>query len=436
MLLAQGISKRYKVFESPFQRLTELLFSKGRYKEVRAVSDVSFRLDAGETVGIVGANGSGKSTLLQMVCGTLTPDDGEIIVQGRISALLELGAGFNPELTGLENIYVYGALLGLTREQVEAQQESIERYADIGDFIHEPVKSYSSGMFVRLAFAVAVHVDPQVMIIDEALAVGDEAFQRKCFSTLREMRDRGVTILFVSHSAESVLSLCDRALLMDKGQLLLDASPKEVINQYQKLLYAPADKRAQVRQSIISKHDVDLDVIDDCSVGEDIAFSRHPEYYVDGMQPETTSYESTGAQIQNAMLLDESNRQVNLLRKGEWYTYRYEVLFSSNADNVYAGMLIKLRNGVALGGGSSYPLGVGSGHSVNAGDRRVCEFRFRCALNSDTYFLNAGVAGDIDGEHLFMARSLDLLMFKVMPKATERATASVDFDIVPRLYAK
>lgn len=215
------LSKRYEVYEKPHQRLLQML-SRGRRnyaQEFWAVRNVSFEIKAGETVGIIGSNGSGKSTLLQMLCGTLNQTSGEIEIRGRVAALLELGAGFNPEFTGRENVYLNAAILGLSKEEVDRQFSAIEAFAEIGDFINQPVKTYSSGMYVRLAFSVAIHTDPSILVVDEALSVGDARFQAKCLDRIKLMKASGVSILFVSHDVAAVRTLCDRAVWLDKGRV-------------------------------------------------------------------------------------------------------------------------------------------------------------------------------------------------------------------------
>src|SRR4249919_905986 len=251
----RALVKSFPIYSKPHHRLLQM-FSRGRknrwFNEFIALRGVDMDVRRGETVGIVGRNGSGKSTLLQIICGTLTPNGGSVQVNGRVAALLELGAGFNPEFTGRENIYLNGTVLGLTREEVEERFESIVGFAEIHDFIDQPVKTYSSGMYVRLAFAVAINVTPDILIVDEALSVGDEAFQRKCFAKIESIRDGGATVLFVSHSSGAVVELCDRAILLDHGEVIAEGAPKRVISQYQKLLYAPAEKAKAIRDELRS----------------------------------------------------------------------------------------------------------------------------------------------------------------------------------------
>lgn len=237
---ATSLSKCYQIYDQPRHRLLQMLFRGRRqyFREFWALRDLSFEIQRGETVGIIGRNGSGKSTLLQMLCGTLSPTSGDVEVNGRVAALLELGAGFNPEFTGRENVYMNAAILGLTREQVESSFSAIEDFAEIGSFMDQPVKTYSSGMYVRLAFSVAVHTRPNVLIVDEALSVGDARFQAKCLKRIKEMKEDGVSILFVSHDIGAVRSLCDRAIWLDAGRVRLQGPVFPVTAEYTEYVYA------------------------------------------------------------------------------------------------------------------------------------------------------------------------------------------------------
>lgn len=233
------LTKTYRLFGHPGDRIKQFLsFGFRRFhREFTALNDVSLEIRKGETIGLIGRNGSGKSTLLQLICGILKPTSGTVRVSGRVSALLELGAGFNPEFTGRENVYFQGALMGLTKEQMDESIDEIATFADIGEFIDQPVRTYSSGMFVRLAFATAISVDPDILIVDEALAVGDARFQAKCFSRLRAMRDGGATILLVTHSTEQILLHCDRVGILERGTLIHGlAAPRHMVNRYVALL--------------------------------------------------------------------------------------------------------------------------------------------------------------------------------------------------------
>src|SRR5215210_5465521 len=239
-LRVEGVSKQYRIYDRPGDRLKESI-TRGRWKyhrEFWALSDISFEIEAGTTTGIIGPNGSGKSTLLQIITGTLEPTHGRVFSDGRVAALLELGAGFDMDFTGIENIFMNASLLGFSRRQTEALLPEIERFAEIGSFIHQPVKTYSSGMYVRLAFSIAVSIAPQILIIDEALAVGDAVFQHRCTRRIKELQESGVTILFVSHDPGAIRALCSRAILLNSGRIEADSKPSDALNRYQKLIMA------------------------------------------------------------------------------------------------------------------------------------------------------------------------------------------------------
>ncbi|ENY72786.1 ABC transporter ATP-binding protein [Aeromonas diversa CDC 2478-85] len=436
-LLVQDVAKTYRVYDSPQQRLKDLVGLSGRHQSVEALLPLSFRLAAGETVAIIGANGSGKSTLLQLICGTLTPSGGTITRHGRIAALLELGAGFNPEFSGIENIFLNASINGMSRADTESLLPRILEFADIGEHVHQPVKTYSSGMYVRLAFAVAIHVEPDILIIDEALAVGDEAFQRKCFARLREMQSQGVSILFVSHSAESVVSLCDRALLLDHGQLLFDGEPKQAVGLYQKLLYARPEQRDEVRQGILAQSAAPTMAPEPEPASEAEAdHPLHPDFYIEGLVAQSTDYVENGASIEEPFLLDEQGFRVNLLHKGKRYRYRFAVRLHQDVDNFFYGTLIKRVDGVSIGGVSSAPPQQASGVSLPAGSRLTVECEFELSLNAGTYFMNAGVYGDTDQYSGFLARKLDALVFKVLPNPAETATSYVDLGFRCRTLSR
>jgi len=230
----QNLTKVYKLYDTPLDRLKESVnpFGKKYHKDFYALNDVSFEIKKGETVGIIGKNGSGKSTLLKIITGVLTQTSGNVTVNGKISALLELGAGFNPELTGIENVYFNGTLMGYTKDEMDARLDDILSFADIGEFVYQPVKSYSSGMFVRLAFAVAINVDPEILIVDEALSVGDVFFQQKCYAEIRKKINSGITCLFVSHDTSAIMNICRHAVLLNKGTIEFRGTPEEVVSRY------------------------------------------------------------------------------------------------------------------------------------------------------------------------------------------------------------
>ena len=237
-ITVKDVTKVYRLYDKPIDRLKESLSPthKSYHKDFYALNGLSFNVEKGQTVGIIGTNGSGKSTILKIITGVLTPTAGEVKVDGRISALLELGAGFNMEYSGLENVYLNGTMIGFSKEEIDARLNDILEFADIGDFIHQPVKTYSSGMFVRLAFAVAINIDPEILVVDEALSVGDVFFQAKCYHKFEEFKKQGKTILFVSHDLGSVSKYCDRVILLNKGVKMDEGSPKQMVDLYKQLL--------------------------------------------------------------------------------------------------------------------------------------------------------------------------------------------------------
>lgn len=439
------LSKSFHIYEKPRDRLFQMLARdrKQYFREFWALKGVSFDIRKGETVGIVGRNGSGKSTLLQLVCGTLNPTHGTITTNGRIAALLELGSGFNPDFSGRENVYMNAAVLGLSREETDARFSEIEAFAEIGDFIDQAVKTYSSGMMVRLAFAVAINVEPQILIVDEALSVGDELFQRKCFARIEAIKESGATILFVSHSGSAVVELCDRAILLDSGEKLIEGAPKNIIGKYQKLLYAPREKVATIRHEIISGAE-----IKDTS-GSEIAISAVPRATASSESEEMVafydphlisqsvlSYESHGAWIERPQIVDRTGEPVNCLKRGDTYRYTYQVRFETGATAVRFGMMIKTPGGVELGGSVSAANLQGAVGLVKKGYVAQIEFSFQCLLNPGTYFLNAGVTGTVGESETYLHRLLDACLFRVLPIGDNVATGTVDFNCVSELTLK
>jgi lipopolysaccharide transport system ATP-binding protein len=448
----ENISKCFHIYDQPRDRLKQFVLPPWQqmvgvqksqyYREFWALQNVSFEVKKGETVGIVGRNGSGKSTLLQMICGTLSPTSGSIQARGRIAALLELGSGFNPEFTGRENVYLNASILGLHNDEIDQRFDSIVDFADIGDFIDQPVKTYSSGMMVRLAFAVAINVEPQILIVDEALSVGDELFQRKCFSRIEAIRKAGATILFVSHAGGTVVELCDRAVLLDAGELLAMGRPKQIVGRYQKLLYAPANKREQLRDEIRGDGDAGItyqsDIVQEPSVllldpeappQQDLSDSYDP-----ALKPASTiAYASYGAIIYDPAVYTQEGERVNNLTRGNTYFYRYRVRFEHAASNVKFGMLIKTTSGVELGGAASASSNRTSLPFVAAGNEYTVDFKFCCRLNAGVYFLNAGVVGDLNGSETYLHRLIDVAMFRVMSESENLATGIIDFSCVPRI---
>lgn len=438
-----NVNKMFPIYKSPHYRFLQMLSparDKERwYKKFLALRDISIEIGRGETFGIVGRNGSGKSTLLQIICGILSPTSGTVGVKGRIAALLELGAGFNPEFTGRENVFLNGTVLGLTKEEVGERFDEIAAFADIGDYIDQPVKSYSSGMYVRLAFAVAIHVTPDILIIDEALSVGDEAFQRKCFARINSLRDSGVTILFVSHSAGIVTELCNRALLLDRGEVLALGPPREVVAKYHKMLFAPQDKVAEIRQRLRAESlgggalPAVQEAIESGVEKPSVTEQEDHAYFDEQMRPSSTvHYVSHGVEIIDPHLETLSGRRVNVLTAEHDYVYCYDAEFSESAAGVRFGMMIKTVSGFEIGGGANV-LQQDAISLVDRGNRAKVKFRFTCRLASGAYFMNAGVVGVVGEEETFLCRQVDVAMFRVMPDPKRIATGLVNFGITPEV---
>lgn len=444
----KNVSKCYKRYRHPGDRLQEMIFpNRNLADEFWALREINLEIPRGQTLGIVGRNGSGKSTLLQIIVGTLTPTTGEVTVKGRVSALLELGSGFNPEFTGRQNVFFNAQILGFNQEETQAKFEQIAAFADIGDFIDQPVKTYSSGMFVRLAFAVATSVDPDILVVDEALSVGDEAFQRKCFARLQTIQEKGGTILFVSHAATSVVQLCQSAILLDRGELLLSHSPKVVISKYQKLIYADPDRveelKAEIRElnqlpklepnsqnGLVLEQKVEENSAKEATPIKAIEYS---EFYDPGMIPSNTvRYPSRGAEIINPCITTLKGKVVNHLVARREYYYTYTVVFFKTTSKVRFGMLIKTISGFELAG-ASLTAASQSMKQIEGGTTVTVKFRFKCLLNPGVYFLNAGVVGMVDYDLTYLDRCIDVAMFRVQPCAESLGNGVVDLLIEPCL---
>lgn len=446
-----GISKHYELYEHPRDRLKQFVVPRVQrllkrpvrryYREFDALRDVSFSVRRGETVGIIGRNGSGKSTLLQIICGTLAPSTGTVQVNGRVAALLELGSGFNPEFSGRENVFLNGAILGLNRQQMEGRFDEIAAFADIGDFLDQPVKNYSSGMQVRLAFAVSVCVEPDILVVDEALAVGDEAFQRKCFARIERIKEDGGTILFVNHGAQAVIQLSDRAILLDRGELLCAGRPKFVVNQYQRLLnVSPAEQdslRAQILAFTREEQGSEQVSADDPADVQDLSVpgdkSAEPE---EGYDPSlsadaVTRLEERGARIQGVKITTLHGTQVNLLQMGKRYRLEYVVEFDEHARQVGMGFGMRTISGLMVAGASMFLSRKHRIASVSAGERKYVSFEFTCNLLPDTYFVQCGVRGGVAEEDRYLNRVFDVICFRVLPEEESILTGYFDMNVLP-----
>lgn len=436
------LSKCYRIYDRPQDRLRQAIVPRLQrlfrtppqryFREFWALREVSFEVKRGETVGIIGRNGSGKSTLLQIISGTLAPTNGTVNVTGRVAALLELGAGFNPEFTGRENVYMNGTLLGMSTQDLKDRFDDIAAFADIGGFMDQPVKTYSSGMFVRLAFATAINVDPDILIVDEALAVGDEAFQRKCFTRIEKIQDRGGTVLFVSHGAQTIVQLCSRAILLDSGELLLASRPKTVVGWYQRFVHATEENACKIREEIKTLNSTEMpatsnEKANDPTHGDSSPFSlaaRRKARFDPGLRAQSTvEYSSRSAKIIEVNIIDAQGNIVNELLHGDRYRLNFSVSFDTAFPHVGFGMAIKTITGVEIAGQGSNNLGTGI--PVEDGDIVDISFPFVNLLLPGTYFCNAGVSshGQTTAEQLH--RILDAIAFRVLPEPMDRPLSCI-----------
>ncbi|OYD25672.1 ABC transporter ATP-binding protein [Oceanimonas baumannii] len=422
------VSKSFVTTQSPWALIKKHLLNIDKVPLFQALKNISFHAEAGETIGIVGHNGSGKSTLLQIICGVMQPDSGEVQVNGRVAALLELGSGFNPEFTGRENVYFNATLLGLSTREVDKAFNHIVEFSGIGEFLDQPVKSYSSGMMLRLAFSVIIHSNPDILIVDEALAVGDEAFQRKCYAKLKQLQASGATLLFVSHSAGQVVELCDRAVLLDHGEILMVGKPKQVVHSYHKLLHMESEQKKRFRAHLKNEGAPESYQPDEAenkessvnNTGSSIERLNHL------LQPETTVwFSSNGALLSNPHIENMQGEIVNLLESGQRYRYCYHAAFDEEAFEVGFGMMIKSVSGLAISGSTTIRDHVNRIPYVAAGSQFKVSFEFDCLLRNGTYFLNCGCSKLVEGERISLHRGVDVAMFQVVGESAS-VTGMID----------
>lgn len=345
-VVSQNLGKRYDIFERPSDRLKQILFGKHRQygRQFWALRNISFEVARGSSVGIVGVNGSGKSTLLQIICGTLQPTEGVFTAKGRISALLELGSGFDPEFTGHDNVYLNGAILGLSRAEIDERYNDIVEFSGIRDFMHQKVSSYSSGMQVRLAFSVAVHTDPELLVVDEALAVGDNLFQKRCYERIEAMRARGVTLLFVSHDQETIRTLTEKALLLDHGKQLMWGPSSEVILEYRKLLHEK--ETASLRETVT--HAMAASQVQSVVPAPQDLQNGAAEGVAENSRSQSFDFGDGDAQVLSVVLLDAQGEAVTVLEPGQTMIIRMTVAFYRELTHLNAGIRIRNKQGVKI----------------------------------------------------------------------------------------
>lgn len=450
VVVAERLGKCYRIYDHPRDRLLQAFWGERRrlYREFWALHDVSFALERGRTLGIIGRNGSGKSTLLQLLTGILAPSRGHCTVHGRVGALLELGSGFNPEFSGLDNVYLNASVLGLSRRELEDRLDAILAFADIGDFIHQPVKTYSSGMGMRLAFAVQAHIDPEVLIVDEALAVGDELFQKKCYARLETLKDGGTSILLVTHSCPQIIQHCDQALLLHKGRARLWGEPAPVTVHYQRLIDADDREWDALLGSPGSGEGPPLPHNDfqapqssgqagtaqaleaPAAAGDAGGMGHHGEpgrggessgmgeevrrsWLDESLQPDSTVvYPDHGARIEDVRLLNEAGEASNVLLCGEGLIV--EIHYSSQLDlrQVAFGCHIANHTGTRITG-QIFPIHGRYVEQIEAGQRWCLRFRFNGGLWPGVYFIGGGIWSPTTNRR-FLHRVVDFRALRVV----------------------
>ena len=355
--------KVYKLYNKPSDRLKEAFgLARGKYKEHYALNSVNLEIRQGETIGIIGTNGSGKSTILKIITGVLNPTSGSVEVNGRISALLELGAGFNMEYNGIENIYLNGTMIGFSEKEIDAKLQDILDFADIGDYVYQPVKTYSSGMFVRLAFAVAINIEPEILIVDEALSVGDVFFQAKCYRKFEEFKKLGKTIVFVSHDLSSISKYCDRVILLNQGVKLGEGSPKEMIDTYKRVLVGQEEQPGQ-------------------TAGK-----------TDNVNPELLEYGTMAAKIEEYYITDDTGIRSTAVVKGSPFTVHMKVRFLEDVPAPIFAFSFKNSIGVEITGTNTM-IEKAFLEGVQSGEVKEITFRQKMSLQGGEYLLSLGVTG-------------------------------------------
>ena len=374
-----NLNKMYKLYEKRRDRLKDafgMMKKNPTYKKHYALNNVSLEIKQGETVGIIGTNGSGKSTILKIITGVLSQTSGDVLVNGRISALLELGAGFNMEYTGIENIYLNGTMIGFSEEEITQKLEAILDFADIGDFVYQPVKTYSSGMFVRLAFAVAINIEPEILIVDEALSVGDVFFQAKCYHKFEEFKEMGKTILFVSHDLSSISKYCDRVILLDQGNKLGEGTPKDMIDIYKRVLVGQYNIETEEQNSLLDDEELNSR-----------AGNAAMGYNLDALE-----YGNKAAEIKECYLLDEKGNRATTFLKNSEFTIVVKVKFNQEIQSPIIAFTIKDVKGVEITGTNTY-IERAIVNSIEEGKEIEVKFTQDICLQGGDYLVSFGVTG-------------------------------------------
>lgn len=413
----KDVTKIYRLYDKPIDRLKESLNFKHKsyHKDFYALNKLSFQVEKGQTVGIIGTNGSGKSTILKIITGVLTPTTGEVKVDGKISALLELGAGFNMDYTGIENIYMNGTMMGYTKKEMDDKLQDILDFADIGDFVYQPVKTYSSGMFVRLAFALNINVDPEILIVDEALSVGDVFFQAKCYRKMEEIRQKGTTILMVTHDMGSIIKYCDKVVLLNKGEFIAEGEPGRMVDLYKKILANQMDSLQEELDNDFSGG-IEIEGAERKVLSSKEAAKAHNS----GLMKEKitinsnrTEYGDGRAEIFDLGLFDARGNLTNLLIKGEMFTIKERIRFNAPLQNPIFTYTIKDKKGTDLSGTNTMYEGADI-KPVEPGDVYDVSFTQKMTLQGGEYLLSMSCTGFEGEEHVVYHRLYDVANITVI----------------------
>ncbi len=441
----RDVTKIYRLYSKPSDRLLEAFSpKKKRHRDFYALNSVSFNVEKGTTVGVIGTNGSGKSTILKIITGVLTPSAGSVQVNGTVSALLELGAGFNMEYTGLENIYMNGTMMGFTRQEMEEKIPDILAFADIGDFVDQPVKSYSSGMFVRLAFALAINVEPDILIVDEALSVGDVFFQAKCYHKMEEIRKRGTTIVMVTHDMSSIIKYCDKVVLLNRGDKLAEGEPGKMVDLYKKILVgldpmqgeSEADEVVEAGkmagEAVAKAFDFDTEQrLQEDSDAKRSAKVDDAGRWLDRLEvnPDYMNYGDGSAQIIDVGVFDEQGRLTNQIFKGSEMTIRMKVRFEKAAAMPIFAFTVKDKKGTELTGTNTMYEKLEPQPAEN-GDVYEVSFRQRMTLQGGDYLLSFGCTGSSAGEFVVYNRLYDIVNVTVISAKNTVGVYDMESDVV------
>lgn len=405
MIEIKNLVKEYKMFNKKTDRLFEAMFPfYNKHSVFRAMNDIDLELRKGEVLGILGKNGAGKSTLLKMITGVVTPTSGTLKVNGKISSLLELGTAFNMELTGVENIYQHGQIMGLTNEEIEASKQDIINFADIGDHLYQPVKTYSSGMFARLAFACAINVNPDILIVDEVLSVGDMAFQLKCFKKFQQFKEQGKTIIFVSHNVNDIIKNCNRAIILKEGTKIYDGDVRTAVDKYKKIIVG-------MDEDLNSDEEKTEEDVVETKIDDNELWKNHFT-----LNESNITYGDNSAEIYDYGIFDDDNKFQSSINNNDNYSIKMKVKFNEKVENPIFALSIKDIKGLEVAGANTDAYAVQTG-VYEKGQTVIVEFKQTIPLAPDKYTLSFGCTKfDNNGNLKVYDRKYDVIIFEITAK--------------------